>query len=277
MGAASRRRRSPLAGKLVAAWAVAGWMLAGLAAAEAARAHGRTGVVVLAYHHLGQPARGSTVDPAAFEEQMRWLVEEGYRPVPLPELLEYVRGRRELPSRAVAITFDDGYESAYSVALPALERHGLRAVAFPTTRWLQERAPWLPHFTADQARAMGATGRVELGSHSHDLHYYPEGDRRPAMEVLPARTVLDDLRRSRQVIAAISGAPPLAFAYPYGWQSPRSRKLVAMAGFGMAFALGGGAVCPGADPLRLPRVAITAEMDLAAFARQVVRAARCPG
>ena len=51
-------------------------------------------------------------------------------------------GDGTLPSRALCITFDDGYADNREVALPILQRHGLAAVFFITTGYLDGGRMW---------------------------------------------------------------------------------------------------------------------------------------
>src|SRR5207248_638434 len=51
------------------------------------------------------------------------------RPLTLAELTN-AQARRELPSGAVCLTFDDGYSGVAEDALPVLERHELPATVF---------------------------------------------------------------------------------------------------------------------------------------------------
>jgi peptidoglycan/xylan/chitin deacetylase (PgdA/CDA1 family) len=50
--------------------------------------------------------------------------------------------RQQLPDRALAITFDDGYADNIEVALPILRRHGLSATFFVSTGYLDGGRMW---------------------------------------------------------------------------------------------------------------------------------------
>ena len=88
------------------------------------------GLRVVLYHHLTDhpdelvdELRVST-PPALFEEHLEHFARR-YNVVDLDQVLD---GR--LPSRALLITFDDGYRSVLDVAAPLLRRHGLPSVFF---------------------------------------------------------------------------------------------------------------------------------------------------
>lgn len=73
-------------------------------------------------------------DARRFRTLLRHL-KSMYRIAPLGEALELLRQGR-LPSGTVALTFDDGYEDNYSVALPILAEEGVPATIFIATRFL---------------------------------------------------------------------------------------------------------------------------------------------
>jgi len=82
-------------------------------------------VPILMYHVIASPLAGAPfpalyVSKREFDGQVRWLARNGYHAVTLWRVLEDWRGLRELPSRPVVLTFDDGYRSDYATALPAL-------------------------------------------------------------------------------------------------------------------------------------------------------------
>ena len=103
------------------------------------------GLVAFNYHRIGDPA-GSAFDrdlwsalPEELDRQVGFLRREldVVHPRDLPELQRKGRGRYAL------ITFDDGYRDNYEIAYPVLRGHGVPALFFVTTGFIDEpRAAW---------------------------------------------------------------------------------------------------------------------------------------
>jgi hypothetical protein len=70
---------------------------------------------------------GCSTKPADFERQLDYLM-RFYEVEPVSVLLS-----ENVPDRAVAITFDDGYRSVYERAYPALKSRGLPASLYLVT------------------------------------------------------------------------------------------------------------------------------------------------
>lgn len=64
-----------------------------------------------------------------------------FRVMPLADAVGRL-GEGSLPSRAVCITFDDGYLDNYTVAVPILEKYGLSATIFVATGFLAGGRMW---------------------------------------------------------------------------------------------------------------------------------------
>lgn len=102
---------------------------------EAAPRNGEA--VVLMYHRVAAPASdlwGLSVTPAHFAEHLE-VVKERFRPVALRDLVTGIHDQA-VPSRSVAITFDDGYRDNLYAAKPLLELHGIPATVFVATSYI---------------------------------------------------------------------------------------------------------------------------------------------
>lgn len=91
----------------------------------------RAGVTILIFHRVlpePDPLFPAEVDARRFDVIMGWI-KNWFNVLPLSEAVERLQAG-SLPSRAAAITFDDGYADNYQVALPILQRHGLPATFF---------------------------------------------------------------------------------------------------------------------------------------------------
>ncbi|HEU4940023.1 MAG TPA: polysaccharide deacetylase family protein [Candidatus Eisenbacteria bacterium] len=95
----------------------------------------RDAFLVLLYHRVNRAARHFTIErtePDAFRAQMEHLARQ-FHVMPLGDIVRRARAQEPLPPRAVAITFDDGYEDNYTEAYPVLRDFGLPATVFLAT------------------------------------------------------------------------------------------------------------------------------------------------
>ena len=102
----------------------------------------RPRAVVLVYHRIGERSLDPwhlMIDPEIFAGQIETLVRD-WTPISLSELVEGV-GRRQLPERAVAVTFDDGYADNLEVAAPIMLEHGIPATLFVAAELIDAGGP----------------------------------------------------------------------------------------------------------------------------------------
>ncbi len=69
------------------------------------------------------------VDPEAFAEQMDALASRGYTVIGEDDLVAWQRGA-SLPRKSIVLTFDDGYRSVMTHAVPVLKQHGFPAICY---------------------------------------------------------------------------------------------------------------------------------------------------
>lgn len=210
-------------------------------------------MTILTYHAVDPLWTGAlSVHPAAFEEQIAWLVSHR-RVVPLVELLE--RFPDGVSKDLVALTFDDGFSSVAQYALPVLARSDVPFTVFLIAKmydgsassvdWV-DRPPGHPLRTLDpsEIRRLRANG-ASFGSHSY-LH--------ADMTTLGYDAAVADLTRSRETLQQLLGEDVTSLAYPRGRHDDAVRRAAAAAGFTCAFGL---AVAPETRAAHaLPRVGI---------------------
>jgi len=120
------------------------------------------GGLILGYHRVAEAsasAYGMCVSPAHFAEQLEG-VHRYCRPVSLVELVNGLDDGN-LPPRAVALTFDDGYADVLDQARPWLEYHAVPATVFVITGCLGHEF-WWDELAHALIWAKRPTGRLRL-------------------------------------------------------------------------------------------------------------------
>ena len=78
------------------------------------------------------------VSVAQFDKQLEW-VKTHFNCINTQDLLGFIKGQGSLPANPCLITFDDGYLDCLDHALPLLNKHGLQAVFFISTEYVDKR------------------------------------------------------------------------------------------------------------------------------------------
>ena len=116
---------------------------------------------ILGYHKVSPDAHPffEPLHPDIFEQQMQFL-KSCYTVMSLTELVARA-ARRDVPERAVAITFDDGYRDNYDYAFPILKKYELPATIFLATGAIGTGEPiW--HDRVFDAFRFATVGRAQL-------------------------------------------------------------------------------------------------------------------
>ncbi len=216
---------------------------------------------ILAYHAIADLSEDPVlaeygVPPRLFEAQLDVLLEGGWSFVDLDAVLAALSGERELPRKALLLTFDDAYSDLLDVACPILVERGLPGVVFAvagklggTNEWDRKiRATTLDLLDADGLRAVAAQG-VETGSHtvSH----------RPLTKI--AEEELEEEIAGAAALLEQAGLPrPRVFSYPYGEWSPSIAAVARDAGYEASFTIDPGVVTADTDRHVLPRLEVHA-------------------
>lgn len=88
--------------------------------------------VILMYHRVTNNEPEIGVTKGNFYKQMKYIRKK-MNPVPIINIVQWIREGNSIPQKAVAITFDDGYEDNYTNAYPILKSLSIPATIFLTT------------------------------------------------------------------------------------------------------------------------------------------------
>ncbi len=235
--------------------------------ARAASTGGRVAPVpILMYHHIADlpddansDRRDYAVCPARFEEQLRYLKEQGYESVSLYAVIRYLEGADPLPARAVVITFDDGYRDNAVVAFPLLVKYGFTATFFVNAKPIDDGYPG--YMTWAQVEQLSRSGMdVESHSYSH-----------PMLTRLSDEDLLQEIRKAGDAIERHTGKRPRLFSYPYGTYNRQVVEALRAEGYLGAVTLRSGAAQTSPSVFDLARVWVRYDDTLESFAAKLER------
>lgn len=181
-------------------------------------------VPILMYHVINDPPPGAGlpelyVAKADFAAQMSWLKDHGYSAVTMQQVYDLWRRGVALPRRPVVISFDDGYLSVWSNALPIMKRAGMRGVLNLELNELDQVDQG--GISEQQVRALMAAG-WEIDSHTLT---------HPDLTAIDDAQLRRELVSSRRQIRRRFGRPANFFCYPSGRYDPRVVAAVEAAGY----------------------------------------------
>ncbi len=226
-------------------------LLSGFSKAEVSAAENASGgdsrqLPILMYHSVVKDASlcgDYVITTDQLEQDIVWLLKNGYTPVFCNELPPFAEGRGELPEKPVVLSFDDGCYNNFYYVLPLLEKYKVKAVFAVVGEWTvaaaeqAEPSPVYSSMDTDNLRSLVLSGYCELANHSWDMHGLgKEGGRRG---VLPMngeserdyrRALWGDLTDCAKVIRA-AGQQPTTLAYPYGFREDMTEQLVKELGY----------------------------------------------
>jgi peptidoglycan/xylan/chitin deacetylase (PgdA/CDA1 family) len=215
------------------------------------------GVPVLMYHRVDAvvPAdavgRDLTVEPAAFEAQLRVLRERGIRTITAEELARDLK-RGALPAHAIVLTFDDGYDDAATTALPLLVKYGDRGTFYVSSGFVGTPR----HLTWKQMRALRAAG-MEVACHGTFHLDLSTLDR--AGQMLEAGGCM------KRFAHYLGGAAPVTYAYPAGKFDATTLEIMKSLGIIAAFSERPGIVKDLSQAYDEPRLRVRHDDSVARF------------
>ena len=267
---------------------------------EASKPWPKNQFLVLAYHDVEDDTadqRYLSVRTSALNEQISWLLHNGYHAISVQDILDAHDGKKTLPQKAVLLSFDDGYSSFYTRVWPLLQAWNVPALWAPVGSWVDTPSNQKVNFgglmtprdrfaTWDMVRELSRSPLVEIGAHTWASHYgipaNPQGSREPAIasrfydkatgryetDAQFSQRIGDDVRKVTDKITQVTGKAPRAWVWPYGAANGTSLSIAKKEGYRLAFTLEDGLGDVG-NLSSIPRLLIAGNPSLKTFASTV--------
>lgn len=208
-------------------------------------------VPILLYHRFGATvADGMTITTPVFESHMKYLHDNGYKVIPLRQLIDFYRGKAPAPGpKSVVIVEDDAHKSVYSDMLPIIQKY-----RFPITVFTYPSAISNAKYamTWDQMRALVKTGLVDVQSHTY-WHPNFKKERKKLSKTALDALVMTQLKKSKSRLETELSIKVDMLAWPFGIYDDYLLKKAAEAGYGATFTIERRHATPSDSVMKLPR------------------------
>jgi peptidoglycan/xylan/chitin deacetylase (PgdA/CDA1 family) len=223
---------------------------------------GHESVPILMYHVINPPPAGAKfpglyVAPEEFAAQMQALARAGFHAVTMDQMLaNWTRGTPLPPGRPIVLSFDNGYQSQYTQALPVLRRLGwvgvenMQLTGLPTSQGGLSQA---------QISGLVAAG-WELDT---------QGLSHAELTTLDPAALHEQVSLARTEVQSRYHVPVNWFCYPSGHYNAAVLAAVKAAGYVGSTTVVPGWASPSDDRYRLPRLRVLGETSPAELLAQI--------
>jgi peptidoglycan/xylan/chitin deacetylase (PgdA/CDA1 family) len=186
---------------------------------------GQVRIPILAYHSIDKSSSVISTSPNKFQAQMKYLKHTSVHVVSLKDIVTCIKDNKRLPPKAVAITFDDGFQNFYSVAYPVLREYGFTATVFLVPEYCGKNNQWdgqpdgipiLDLLDWHEINELACNG-IDFGAHTMT---------HPNLSDLPLGTAVREIVGSKILIQDHLEKEIFFFAYPYGELNGSFKRIV---------------------------------------------------
>lgn len=198
-------------------------------------------VPIIMYHDVKQAPvceDDYLISTDTLECDVKAILDAGFHPISVSELIDYVYDGKALPDKPVVLTFDDGYKTMRTQVLPLLEKYKVpaaMALIGARAEAIQDGCNHADYLSWEDVRKLAKSERIDLVSHSAYLHVYRS---RKGVSMLPdedsahyQKMLTRDIH-AMNVLTDKESIPMLpVFAYPYGYVQPEGENVFRAQGF----------------------------------------------
>ncbi len=141
---------------------------------------------------------------SSFTKFIQIQLKKGYHPNSFIELRNYLLNKKKIEKQSFMITFDDAFESVYTIAYPILTSYKIPFIVFITIELIGK-----PNYLSEeQIIALSKDPLCTIGSHGCRHVFYRN---------LLLYQVEEELNESKQVLEQLTNLPVRVLSFPYGY------------------------------------------------------------
>ena len=156
-------------------------------------------MTILYYHEVVPNGEGFSyqkIDIDKFEEQMKFLYDNGYRTMKFSELSSYI------PDKAVIVSFDDGFRTVYENAAQIMQKYEIKGNVYLPTAYIGVKSQFM---NWDMVKELVNDFEFQAHTHNH-----------VDIRTLTDEQLRQEIQLSDQIFDEKLGYLPKAFCMPFG-------------------------------------------------------------
>lgn len=205
-----------------------------------------------------------TISEKVFIEQMKYLYLNGYKTISVDEFYCWYKGKCKFDNKTVMITFDDGYQEDYFIALPILEKYNFKATSFIVG--IRVKDDVINKYDGNKKKFLSNNlikdiknnhSNLTLESHSYDMHF--KKNDKPISKKYNTEDILKDFKKNDKFKFKY-------IAYPYGYVDSEVVKATEKSKYNLGFLSDNGEKATRkSDKYKIPRIEIDDKDNLDTF------------
>lgn len=194
-------------------------------------------IAVLCYHNVDLKMKTPyTVTSEQLTKQLKALSEAGFSFVTLKQIDDYVYCGKAIPTKSVAVTFDDGNQNTATKAFPILKKLGIPFALFiyPSAISAGHKLGFMDW---EEVRMLQSNGII-IGCHSYDHPYLTRPNGIRTVESYNA-WLEKEVFESKKIIESNIGVSVNYFSFPFGLADKKVYKKIKDSGYRLAYNISG--------------------------------------
>jgi len=185
---------------------------------------------IFVYHRFDDNRYPTTnISTKELRKEFNYLKKNGYKVVPLIDIIKKVNANEKVPSKWVAFSIDDGFKTFYTNGLSVFKEYNYPFTLFIAVKYTEKN--YKDYVSWKQLKTIAKYGDVEFHSYGHG-HYGQMSDEK----------IKADMDKGLALMKQHLNYEPNLFVYPYGEYDDRVASVIAPYGFKAVFNQNIGAV-----------------------------------